>query len=213
MKNCRVLIASKEMEKLFKSGFFSNIPHRLLKKGEVCYPETPRILILKEGELKISLYEGNKELILYFLHKNNFCFCNNDVMVAAKKDSKFYFLESSHFAEIFKNSGFVNLILNSINQNISLERDILKTLAFKNAKERIAKFLLETAESVGIETNEGIVIDIHCTMEEIASFLGMSRQRFSMCINELINRGILEKIGYKKIVLKDLRSLKDFAKE
>ena len=213
MKNCRVLISSKEIEKLFESGFFSNIPHRVLKKGEVCYPETPRILVLEEGELKISLYEKNKELVLYFLHKNNFCLCNNDVMVSAKKESKFYFLESHQFTEVFKNSEFVNLILNNINQNISLERDILKTLAFKSAKERIVKFLLETAESVGIEMNEGIVIDIHCTMEEIASFLGMSRQRFSTFINEMANAGILKKVGYKKIVLKDLRTLKDFANE
>jgi CRP-like cAMP-binding protein len=213
MKNCRVLIASKEIEKLFKKGFFSNIPHRILKMGEVCYPETPRILVLKEGELKISLYKGNKELILYFLHKNNFCFCNNDMMVTAKKESKFYFLESHHFIEVFKNSDFVNLILNNINTNTALERDILKSLAFKSAKERIVDFLLEMSESIGLKCEEGIVIDIHCTMEETASFLGISRQRFSTFINEMVKEGILKKQGYKKMLITDLSLLKDFAKE
>jgi CRP-like cAMP-binding protein len=213
MKNCRVLIASKEIEKLFNSGFFSSIPHRILKKGEVCYPETPRILVLKEGELKISLYEDNKELILYFLHKNNFCFCNNDMMVSAKKESKFYFLESHQFIEVFKNSDFVNLILNNINQNILLERDILKSLAFKSAKERIVEFLLEIAQSIGLKTENGIIVDIQCTMEETASFLGISRQRFSTFINEMINEGILEKLGHKKILIKNLKQLENFAKE
>jgi CRP-like cAMP-binding protein len=213
MKNCRVLIASKEIEKLFQSDFFSNIPHRYLKKGEVCYPETPRILVLKEGELKISLYEENKELILYFLHKNNFCFCNNDLMVRAKEDSEFYFLESHNFTKIFQNTDFVNLILNNLNQNIILERDILKTLAFKSAKERISEFLLDLVESIGIKTEKGVLLDIHCTMEETAYFLGMSRQRFSTFVNEMINEGILEKVGYKKFLVKDLVKLKDFANE
>jgi CRP-like cAMP-binding protein len=213
MKNCRVLISSKELQKLFNTELFSDIPHRYLKKDEICYPETPRILMLKEGELKISLYEEGKELILYFLHKNNFCFCNNDVMVRAKKNSEFYFLESHHFAQVFKNSDFVNLILNNISQNISLERDILKSLAFKSAKERIVEFLLEVCESVGVKTSQGVVIDIHCTMEETASFLGISRQRFSTFINEMINAGILEKAGYKKIIVKDLEALKNFSEE
>ncbi|ACM92238.1 putative carbon monoxide oxidation system transcription regulator CooA-1 [Nautilia profundicola AmH] len=213
MKNCRVLIASKEIEKLFDNNFFSNIPHRFLKKGEVCYPETPRILVLKEGELKISLYEDSKELILYFLHKNNFCFCNNDIMVTAKEDSKFYFLESHHFIDLFNNIDFCNLLLNNLNQNIEMERNILKSLAFKSAKERISDFLLDLAQSIGKATNEGIIIDIHCTMEESASFLGMSRQRFSTFINEMINENILEKLGHKKILIKDLRKLENFAKE
>ncbi|GAB6074636.1 Crp/Fnr family transcriptional regulator [Nautilia lithotrophica] len=213
MKNCRVLIASKEIEKLFNNDFFSDIPHRFLKKDEICYPETPRILVLKEGELKISLFEENKELILYFLHRNNFCFCNNDMMIMAKKDSEFYFFESHHFIAVFKNSDFVNLILNNINYNIALERDILKSLAFKSAKERIRDFLLDLANSIGIKTDTGIIIDIHCTMEETASFLGISRQRFSTFINEMINKKIIEKIEHKKILIKDLNSLKNFFKE
>jgi len=213
MKNCRILIASKEIEKLFENGFFSNIPHRVLKKGEVCYPETPRILVLKEGELKISLYENSKELILYFLHKNNFCFCNNDIMVTAKEESKFYFLESHHFIDLFSNIDFCNLLLNNLNQNITMERDVLKSLAFKSAKERVSEFLLETAQSVGIKTEKGVVLDIHCTMEETASFLGMSRQRFSTFINEMITQNIIEKIGHKKILIKDLKKLEEFFKE
>ncbi|WP_456479917.1 Crp/Fnr family transcriptional regulator [Nautilia sp.] len=184
MKNCRVLIASKEIEELFKEGFFSGIPHRFLKEGEVCFPETPRILVLKEGELKISLFEDSKELILYFLHKNNFCFCNDDIMVSAKKDSKFYFLDSHHFTELFNNTEFCNLLLNNLHYNLEMERKILKSLAFKSAKERIADFLSDVAKSIGKRTDEGIVIDIHCTMEETASFLGISRQRFSTFIND-----------------------------
>ncbi|AZV46284.1 hypothetical protein C3L23_03045 [Nautilia sp. PV-1] len=213
MENCRVLIASKELEKLFSEDVFSNIPKRYLKKGEVCYPETPRILVLKEGELKISLIENNKELILYFLHKNNFCFCNNDIMVYAKKDSEFYFLESHHFIELFGNTDFCNVLLNNLNQNIEIERDILKSLAFKSSKERISEFLLDLAFSIGIKKEEGILLDVHCTMEETASFLGMSRQRFSTFINEMINEGILEKLGQKKFLIKNIDKLKEFSKE
>ena len=134
-------------------------------------------------------------------------------MVTAKEESKFYFLESHHFAELFKNTDFCNLLLNNINQNISIERDVLKSLAFKSAKERVAEFLLELAESVGIKNKNGIIIDIHCTMEESASFLGMSRQSFSTFINEMMNMGILEKPGHKKILIKDLKRLEKFAHE
>jgi CRP-like cAMP-binding protein len=213
MENCRVLIASKELEKLFNSGVFSNIPRRFLKKGEVCYPETPRILVLKEGELKISLIENSKELILYFLHKNNFCFCNNSSMVHAKKNSEFYFLESHHYIELFGNTDFCNILLNNLNQNIDIERDILKSLAFKSSKERISEFLLDLAFSIGVKKEEGVFIDVQCTMEETASFLGMSRQRFSTFINEMISEGIIEKLGQKRFLIKNLKKLEEFSKE
>jgi predicted transcriptional regulator len=50
-------------------------------------------------------------------------------------------------------------------------------------------------------------------MEETASFLGMSRQRFSTFINEMINEGILEKLGQKKFLIKNIDKLKEFSKE
>jgi len=213
MKNCRVLIASKEIEKLFNKDFFSDIPHRFLKKGEICYPNSPRILILKEGELKISLYDDSKELILYFLHKNNFCLCNNSVMVQAKADSEFYFLDAGRDVDLFHSAEFCNILLNNLHMNMEVEREIMKSLAFKSSKKRICDFLLELASSVGEKTEQGIMISIDCTMEEISSFLGMSRQRFSTFINEMTCRGILKKPGQKKFLIKDLRRLKQFAKE
>jgi len=210
MKNSRVLIASKEIEDLFDERMFTNIPKRCLAKGEVCYPETPRILLLKEGELKISLYENSKELILYFLHKNNLCFCNNDIMITAKKESRFYIFESHNYSELFKNSDFCNLILNSINQNIFTEREILKSLSFESGRERTANFFRELALSIGKKNEKGIIIDIKCTMEETAGFLGLSRQRFSACINEMINLGIIDKINGKRYLIKSLEKLHDF---
>lgn len=210
MKNCRILIESKNLEEILGDDFFENIPKRYLKKNSICYPDTPRILILKEGKLKISLIENNKELILYYLHKNNFCFCNNDIMVTAREDSEFYFLESHNFTSIFKKNEFCNLLLNSINKNIIYERELLKLLAFKNSRERIAKFLYETALSIGEKVSQGILLELKCTMEESASFLGISRQSFSAIINEMIDKGVLEKKGYKRILIKNIEKLKNF---
>jgi len=211
MESCRVLIQSKELQELFKSGIFDAIPHRFLKKEEICYPDTPRILILKKGELEISLCEEDKELILYFLHENNFCFCSTNCVVKARKNSEFYFLDSTNYAKVFEYPEFCNMLLNALHQNISLEREIIKSLAFKSAKERVVDFFVKTALSIGEKKEDGIVIEMKCGISQTASFLGMSRQRLSTFLNEMIAAGVVEKITSKSYLIKDLYSLKRFA--
>jgi CRP-like cAMP-binding protein len=213
MKNCRVLIESQDIAGIIDRDLLETMPLRYLKKNKICYPESPRILILKKGKLKVSLIENEKEIILYFLTKNNFCFCNEDIFVRAKEDSEFYILESHHFSKLFESKNFCNLLLNNINKNLLMEREIIKALAFKHSCERIVEFLIETAETIGIETPEGIIIDMQCTMEETAAFLGMSRQSLSYAINEMIEEDLLQKLEHKKILIKNRDKLISFCKE
>jgi len=131
------------------------------------------------------------------------------MLIKAKENSKFYFLESHNFFKIFEDKDFLNLLLNSINNNIFIEREILKTLAFHNSFERIIQFFIDASESIGIKTINGIELNLQCTMEEIAKFLGISRQRLSNFINYLIENKIIKKNGYKKYLIKDLKKLKD----
>ncbi|WP_024791386.1 Crp/Fnr family transcriptional regulator [Lebetimonas sp. JS032] len=210
MPNCRILIESKDIEKILKSDYFDNIPKRYLKKNEICFPNSERILIIKKGKIKVTYYNNEKEITLYYLCKNNMAYCNQNNIIKAKENSEFYFLKADEYYELFKDPNFCNLLLNSLTKNINIERELIFDLAFKTCSQRAIEFLTSAAIAAGEKTPKGLKINLNCTIDEFATFLGTSRQTLSMFLNMLIKNNIMEKKGQKTFFIKDIKALRNF---
>ena len=189
-----------------------NFPKKTLKKGEIFYLETKKLIIVKKGRIKISLYENENEFILYFLAKYNICLCFEDNVIEAVEDSEFYIISPENFHEIFNNPYFCNYILNAFSQNLKIERNIIKDLAFKNFKQRTINFLLQTANNIGKKTSEGIEFTTKCNLEELANFLGTQRQTLSSFLSELKKKKLIKKEKNTFVIL-DIDKLKEYIQE
>ena len=207
MNCCRFLIENIIPEDIDFEKF--NLPKKALKKGEIYYFEKKTLIIIKNGRVKISLYEDEKEFILYFLTNYNICLCLDDNVLEAIEDSAFYIISPDNFHEIFNNPFFCNYILNAFSQNLILERDIIKNLAFKNFKQRTISFLIQTAENIGIKTDKGIEFTTKCNLEELANFLGTQRQTLSSFFTELKKKNLLHK-EHNKFIILNLEKLKEY---
>ncbi len=207
MDSCRFLIKNITPEILNSKNI--NFPKKHLKKGEIFYTDKTQLIIIKNGKIKISLYENNNEFILYFLTQNNICLCLEDNVIESIEESSFYIISPDKFPEIFSDPMFCNFVLNAFTKNLIVERSIIKDLVFKNFKQRTIHFLIQTAENIGKKTDKGIEFKIKCNLEELSHFLGTQRQTLSSFLTKMKKNNILLR-EHNKFIIFDLEKLKKY---
>ena len=207
MEKCRILTNNIKVKKIIET--IEGAPKRYLKKNEICFPHNDRIIIVTKGKIKITIYNDNKEITLYYLTKNNIAFCSEENIIKAKEESEFYFIPINKLEKFIENTYLCNTLLKIILENIKIERNLIKDLAFKSCSQRAIEFLYSVTNDIGKKTPDGIKIELNCSINEFATFLGTSRQTLSTFLNILIKNNILEK-RKKAFLIKDLEALKNF---
>ena len=101
---------------------------------------------------------------------------------------------------------FIHSLTRKYRISVSQMHDIL----FTTSKEKICNTLYRLSVQSGVETPEGIIIDIKLTHQELANLVGSSRITITKIINELKNENIIESSKDKKFIIKDLNKLKKY---
>ncbi|HET7319497.1 MAG TPA: Crp/Fnr family transcriptional regulator, partial [Nitrospirota bacterium] len=88
--------------------------------------------------------------------------------------------------------------------------DSLKNIALERVEARIAALLLKLAGKVGIETKEGLLIDMRLTKQDVADMVGTSVETSIRTFSKFKKQGFLsDKDG--KIVIRDRDGLEELA--
>ncbi|WP_105317371.1 helix-turn-helix domain-containing protein [Thermus tenuipuniceus] len=104
----------------------------------------------------------------------------------------------------------VRQVLQSLAQALSESYRRIERLATQRLKNRMAASLLELAETpLAQEEPEGLVL--RATHDELAAAVGSVRETVTKVIGELTREGYIRS-GYGKIVLKDIKGLKELAR-
>jgi CRP/FNR family transcriptional regulator len=77
---------------------------------------------------------------------------------------------------------------------------IIETQAFQDLRERVQMALIRAAGRYGRAGPDGVVIDMHLTHETIASMVGATRSRVSVCLSALQREGFYRVVD-QRIVL------------
>ena len=109
-------------------------------------------------------------------------------------------------ALIEKDPAFAKGLLSSLGGLIRRLTDQAADFVFLDLHARVAKLLLQLADSRGEETEDGTVLDLHLTQGDIAQMVGGSRQSVNQIIRSFENRGYLE-VHRKAVILKSLPML------
>ena len=89
---------------------------------------------------------------------------------------------------------------------VTLE-SLLLTLGIKEVESRLAGLLVSFIKNFGTPSDRGILLDIPLSREDIANHIGTSRETVSRKLSIMQDDGIIELIGYKKIVIKDIAAI------
>lgn len=188
-------------------------------KGDYIFQEgalADRLYIVNKGSFKVFRYtKDGKEQILYMLGDGDF-FGDLNLLKAEMLTLNAVALEETHLCTI-KKSDFDELlkrypelypkILEHAHNRIYELESLIQTLTSKDIDSRIASLLLKLAESFGVQKTTGVEIPLKMTREEMASFIGLTRETVSRKLSLFQLEGYVEFEDNKRILIKSTSDL------
>jgi CRP/FNR family transcriptional regulator len=205
------------------SNVMSMILRRRYKKGQVIFFEgdvSDKFFIINKGKIKIFKYnKEGKEQILYILSEGDFIGYLSllkkgkvDFNAEALEDVSVCILTKDDFDKIVKKAPEMSLrILESLHDRLVSLENLVQTLSTKDIEARIAGLLKGFAKDFGKEGKEEIIIELPLSREEMANFIGVTRETMSRKLTAMEEDGVIELVGNKKIVIKDVKALEELS--
>lgn len=196
-------IASMSKHKQFKKG------QPLIHEGE----KSDTLFIINKGQVKLSkLTPQGKEQILHIL-TNGECFCELNIFncdeksnfsAYAMEDTKICMLKKNDMDSIIeRNPGIALKLLKTVTKRLAHTENLAHNLATNDPEFRIAYIILEFCEKYGKDTDKGIIINLPLTREEIASYIGVTRETISRKFSKFEDLGFITSIGNKQLIIKN----------
>lgn len=199
----------------------SSIIRRKYKKGQIVFFEgdvSDKFYIINGGKIKIFKYtKEGKEQILYILSEGDFIGYLSllkkgkfDFNAEALEDVNVCMLTKDDFDKVVKKAPEISLkILENLHDRLVSLENLVQTLSTKDIEARIAGILMSFAKDFGRKDDEGIVIEMPLSREEMANYIGVTRETMSRKLSLMEDNGAIELIGNKKIVIRDLQLLEE----
>jgi CRP/FNR family transcriptional regulator/CRP/FNR family cyclic AMP-dependent transcriptional regulator len=177
----------------------------ILYQGE----ESSTLYFIVDGKVKVSLTnEEGKEVILDILGQGDFfgemsCldsqYCS--AMVSALTDVRILYLEKEAFlAMIASNPEMMISLLSEMSGRLRRANRMIETLAFLDVAGRISRMLIELAREKGELLEDGSVMIVPPTHQEMASQIGSSREAVTKALKSLTENRLIIHNG-KQIIL------------
>ena len=161
--------------------------------GQVLY-------MIKEGKVKICIISPDgQEVSLAVLGKGEYFgeFALLDGLprstdAVALEKVECYTLQRSDFQNaILKNPKIAILVLEALSKRLRNTNNMVEDLIFLDVYGRVAKKLLELADAHGVKTEEGVVIDVRLTQQELASMVGASRESVNKVLGYFTDKNFI----------------------
>lgn len=197
--------------------------HVQYKKGQVLLHEGEKsdtLFIVNSGKVKVSKYTvDGKEQILYILTSGEFfgelhLFNQdeeNNFSVSAIEDTMICQLTKHEMDVIMEeNSEIAVKLLKAVTKRLAHTENLVQNLATKDPEVRIAHMLLEFSRKFGTKENNGILINLPITREEVASYVGVARETISRKFSKFENLGLISLSGNKQLLVKNQVALQEY---
>lgn len=203
-------------------AILETITRKKYKKGEVVFLQgslLEGLYIINSGKIKIFKYtKEGKEQILYILSEGDF-FGELSLLKAeevgfnaeAMEDVNICMVNKKDFDQILESNPQISVkILEVIGARLSKLESLVQSLGTKDIEARIAQMLIELSDEFGIKKKNLIEMEIPLTREDMANFIGVTRETISRKLSILQDEGVIKLIGNKKIVILNIDTLKKY---
>ena len=189
-----------------------------LGKGEFLFQqgdEGTALYIIVQGRIKISLSRRMDNVTLAILVPGE---CLGEMALLdelprsadaiALEDSQLYVLNRKDFLSFLSNNPHtVYAILNSLSRRLRKTDDQLAEMCFLNISARLAKRLVELAETQEPDEDNPNAYDLKISQQELGNILGVSRESINKELKILRNKGVVS-TSRNSIHILDFESLK-----
>ncbi|BDB00590.1 Crp/Fnr family transcriptional regulator [Clostridium botulinum] len=197
--------------------------HEDFKKGEAICNEGDKsetLIIINEGKVKLcKITKEGKEQIIHILSSGDFFgelnLFNDDksynFSAYAISDVKICTLTKNKMDEILLKNPDISLkILKEVTKRLAETETLAQNLATNDADIRIANMILDFGEKYGVNKEQYIEIKLPINREEMANYVGVTRETISRKLSKFEDLDIIKLVGNKVIIIKDEDALKEF---
>lgn len=223
---------SDEKQLLRKVNLFSDLDEKLLdlllevievktfKKNKTIFFEGDpgtALFFIKSGKVKISnISETGREVIVHILGTGDIfaevtLFQKNAVYPATAEvieDAVIGMIRNNNLERlVLENPQMALELIRALTNKIMTIQERIKHLGANDAVERTIQVLLALSEGHGNKTQRGIELCVNISRQDLAAFVGTTRETISRILSKLSHAGLVD-ISSKNIVISDLEGLK-----
>jgi len=108
------------------------------------------------------------------------------------------------------NSKFSQACLDMLSSQIFGYRERLELLVFKDVEARLAFALLNLAGKFGKKEQQGTMISVKITHQDISDYIAASRETVSLCLGQFRRKRLIATEG-RRLIISDLKALRKIA--
>jgi CRP/FNR family transcriptional regulator/CRP/FNR family cyclic AMP-dependent transcriptional regulator len=176
--------------------------HHYKKNVTIFHVDDPgnALFILKSGLVKITIEDQNgREIILRMLYPTDF-FGEMSLLdgmprsatVTTQEPSDALMIYREHFLALIEKSPRILLNMTAVlSRRLRKVNELIRSLVFHDVYGKVARVLLTLAAEKGRATEQGTVIDLRLTQQELAELAGMSRETMTRTLRDFQQAGCL----------------------
>lgn len=199
------------------------IKHRKYKKGNALILEeqpSETLFIVRKGYVKLlKITALGKEQILRVLSTGDFfgelsIFNSEETSnfsAYALEDTDICLLTKSDMQQIIQENPDISFkLLQSITRRLAATENLAQSLATNDPEIRIAYMILELGHKYGRPERDKLIIHLPLSREEMANYVGVTRETISRKFRKFEQDGIIEINGTREIAIRDMQRLNAF---
>ena len=200
----------------------NTINHKEYVKGDVIFTEGNRantLYFINEGKIKLYKYtKDGKEQILHVLSEGEF-FGELELIKVSKYgfnskaivNAKICTLTKDEMKDIIMRKPEIGIkVLETVGERLSKVESLVQNLATNDVDSRMAYLLTDLMEKYGEITEDNISIKLPLSREDMASFIGVTRETISRKLKKFEDEKLIKIVGTKNIIIIDEEGLKDY---
>ena len=198
------------------------INHKEFIKGDVIFTEgnlANTLYFINEGQIKLYKYtKDGKEQILHVLSEGDF-FGELDLIKPSEYgfnsktivDSKICTLTKEEMKDIMMRKPEIGIkLLETVGERLSKVESLVQSLATNDVDSRMAYLLIDLMDKYGEITEKNISIKLPLSREEMANYIGVTRETISRKLKKFEDEKLIKIDGIKNIIILDSEGLKDY---
>ena len=121
----------------------------------------------------------------------------------AMEDTNVLILERSDFIELLRSRPDAAMaVMTVVAKRLRNTDEMASDLAFLDVAGRLAKKLLEMASTHGVDRDDGTLLDVNITQEQLANMIGVTRESVNRNLGRFRQEGLISSQG-RRIILHD----------
>lgn len=197
--------------------------HRRYRKGNVIFvqgEQGERCFAIVGGSVKISAYHSDgREAVIAVLGPGDvlgelslFDQAARSADATAIEDTELLSLDAHAITEAIRAHPDLGLsLLRVLGRRLRHTNETLQDIAFFDVPGRVARRIADLAETHGDKTDDGVLIDLPLSQENLAQMVGATRESVNKALALLKRRGLVSRVG-RRYIVSDIAKLRSRAK-